>query len=116
VDTDRAAAVGTSPTDFFVCDKLPNAKPLDVFEILDHAHVVFGSIPLIHVLHLLAGKAVTLGAELQIPLLKDFAVFDFAPESGDGFVRVFHPASWAGVFISQISHADSAVHPAGGNE
>jgi hypothetical protein len=116
VDTDGAAAFGASPSDFFVCDKLPNAKPLDVFEILYGAHVVSGSISLIHVFHLLAGKTVTLEAELQIPLLKHFTVLDFAPEDADGFVGVFHPASWAGVFVSQISHASSAVHSAGGDE
>jgi len=89
---------------------------LDVFEILDGAHVVLGSIPLIHVLHLLAGKAVTLETELQIPLLKNFAVFDFAPEGGDGFVWAFHPASRTGIFVSQISPAGSTIHSAGGNE
>jgi len=69
VDTDGPAAVGASPSDFFVCDKLPNAKLLDVFKILDGAHVVSGSIPFVHVLDLLAGEAVTLEAKLQIPLL-----------------------------------------------
>ncbi len=116
MDADGAAAFWASPSDFFVCSKLPNTKPLDVFEILDHAHVVFGPIPLVHVLHPFAGKAVTLKTKLQIPLLKDFAVFDFAPESGDGFVGVFHPATRAGVFVSQVSHAGSAVHSARSDE
>jgi hypothetical protein len=48
--------------------------------------------------------------------LKDFAVFDFAPENADGFVGVFHPASRAGVFISQISHAVAAVHATGSDK
>ena len=116
MDTDGAAAVGASPTDFFVCHKLPNAEPLDVFEILDGAHVVSGPIPFIHVLHLSAGKAVTFKTKLYIPLLKDFTVFDLAPEDADGFVWVFHPATWADVFVSQISHAGSAVHSAGSDE
>ena len=116
VDTDSAAAVGASPADFFVCHKLPNSKPLDVFEILDHAHVVSGSIPFIHVFHLLAGKTVTLEAELQIPLLKDFTVLDLASEDADGFIGVFHPATWAGVFISQVCHASAAIHSTGGDE
>jgi hypothetical protein len=73
---------------------------LDAFEILDGAHAVFGPIPLIHVLYPVARKTVALEAKFQIPLLKDFAVFDFAPESGDGFVRVFHPASRTGIFVS----------------
>jgi len=89
---------------------------LDVFEILDGTHVVLGSISLIHVLHLLARKTVTLETELQILLLKRFAVFDLAPESGDGFVRVFHPASRTSVCVSQISPAGSTIHSAGGNE
>jgi hypothetical protein len=116
VDTDGAAAFRARPSDFFVCDKLPNAKLLDIFEVLDGAHVISGSIPLIHVLHLLAGKPLAFKAELQIPLLKDFAVLDFAPEDADGFVGVFHPAPRAGVFVSQVSHAGSAIHSTGGDE
>jgi len=116
VDADGPAALRASPADFFVCDKLPNAEPLDVFEILDGAHVVSGSIPFIHVFHLLAREIVTFKTELQIPLLKDFAVLDLAPENADGFVGIFHPASRAGVFVSQVSHAGSAVHSARSDE
>jgi hypothetical protein len=95
---------------------LPNAESLDVFEVLDGAHVVSGSISLVHVLDLLAGELVTLKAKFQIPLLKDFAVLDLAPEDADGFGGLFHSASRAGVFVSQVSHAGSTVHPAGGDE
>jgi hypothetical protein len=116
VDTDRPAAIRARPADFFVRHKLPNAKPLDVFEILDCAHVVSGSIPFIHVFHLLAGKTVAFKTKLCIPLLQHFAVFDLAPENADGFVGVFLPASKAGVFVSQVSHAGTAVHSAGGDE
>jgi hypothetical protein len=100
VDADGPAAVGASPADFFIRHKLPNAEPLDVFEILDGAHVIFRPISLVHVLYPFTGVTVTLEAELQISLLKDFAVFDFAPESGDGLVRVFHPAPRTGIFVS----------------
>ncbi len=116
MDTNRPAALRASPSDFFVCNKLPNTEPLDVFEVLDGAHVVSDSIPLIHVLDLLAGKAVAFKAKLQVPLLKDFTVLDSAPENADGFVGVFHPAAWAGVFVSQVSHAGSAVHSARSDE
>jgi hypothetical protein len=92
VDTNRPTALRASPADFFVRHKLPNSKLLDVFEILDYAHVVSGSIPFIHVFDLLAGKAVALEAELQISLLRHFAVLDLAPEDADGFIGVFHPA------------------------
>jgi hypothetical protein len=116
VDTDSATAIGASPPDLFICDKLPNSKLLDVFEILDHAHVVSGSIPFIHVLHLLAGKPLAFKTKLCIPLLNHFAVLDLAPEDADGLVGVFHPAPRAGVFVSQVSHAGSAVHSTGGDE
>jgi hypothetical protein len=116
VDADRPAAIRASPADFFVYHKLPNSKLLDIFEILYGAHVVSGSISLIHVLNLLAGKTVAFKTKLCIPLLQHFAVFDLAPENADGFVGVFLPASKAGVFVSQISHAGSAVHSAGSNE
>jgi hypothetical protein len=116
VDTDGAAAVWASPSDFFVCDKLPNSKFLDVFEVLDHAHVVFGSIPLIQMFHSFAREAAAFKTKFCIPLLQDFTVFDLAPDNADGFVGIFHPATRAGVFVSQISHAGSAVHSAGGDE
>ncbi len=116
MDADGAAAFGAIPSDFFVCGKLPNSKPLDVFEILDGAYVVSGSISFIHVLDLLAGKTIAFKTKLCIPLLQHFAVFDFAPEDADGFVGVFHSATWTGVFVSEKSHAGSAVHSAGGDE
>jgi hypothetical protein len=116
VNTDHAAAVGARPSDFFVGNKFSNSQPLDVFKVLDHTHVVSGPISFIHVLHLLAWKTVTFKTELYIPLLKDFAVFDFAPEGADGFIGIFHPATWAGVLVSQISHASAAVHSTGGDE
>jgi hypothetical protein len=116
VNTDHAAAVGARPSDFFVGNKFSNSQPLDVFKILDHTHVVSGSISFIHVLHTFAGKTVAFKTKLCIPLLKDFAVFDFAPEGADGFIGIFHPATWAGVLVSQISHASAAVHPAGSDE
>jgi hypothetical protein len=116
VDADGPAAIWASPADFFVCDKLPNSKLLDIFKILDGAHVVSSSISFIHVFDLLAGKTVTLETELQFPLLQHFAVFDSAPEDADCFIGVFHPAPWAGVFIPQVSHAGSAVHPARSDE
>jgi hypothetical protein len=116
VDTNGAAALRASPSDFFVRDKLPNAEPLDAFEVLDGAHVVSGAISFIHVLHLLAREAVAFKAKFQVSLLKDFAVLDLAPEDADGFVSVFHPATWAGVFVPQISHAGSAIHSAGSDE
>jgi hypothetical protein len=52
------------------------------------------------VLYPFAGEAVTFKAKLQIPLLKDFTVFDFAPENADSFIGVFHPASRTGVLVS----------------
>ena len=100
MDTNGPAAFNASPSDVFVCDKLPNSKLLDVFEILDGAHAVLGSIPFVHVLDLFARKTVALETKFQIPLSQRFAVFDLAPESGDGFVRVFHLASRTGVFVS----------------
>jgi hypothetical protein len=116
MDTDRPTAIGTAPSNFFFRNKLPNAKLLDVFKILDCTHVISGSIPFIHVLDLLAGKTGTLETELQFFLSEDFAVFDSAPADADGFIEVFNPAPGAGVFVPQISRAGSAVHPAGSDK
>lgn len=116
MDADSSSAIRASPADFFVCDKLSNAKLPYIFEILDGAHVVSSSISFIHVLDPFTGKTVTLEAELQIPLLKCFAVFDFAPKDADGFIGVFHPATRAGVLVPQVGHAGSAVHSAGSNQ
>lgn len=116
MDTNNASAFGAGPPDFFAGNKLPNSKSLDIFEILDHAHVVPGSISFIHVLHTLAGETVAFKAKLCLPLLNDFTIFDLASEDADGFAGVFHPATGACIFCSQISHANAAVHSTGSDE
>ena len=81
VDTDDAPAFGASPSDFFVDHKLLNSKSLDIFKILDHAHVVLGSISFIHVFQIFAGKTVASKTKFDFTFLNYFAIFDFASDN-----------------------------------
>jgi hypothetical protein len=48
--------------------------------------------------------------------LKKNTGFYFAPEAGDGLSLIVGSAAGAFIFRPQISHADSAIHSAGGDK
>jgi hypothetical protein len=116
VNTDRAAAFRAGPSDLFICDKFPNPKFPNIFEILDHAHGIFGSIPLIQMLQTGAWELFTLKAKSRFNVLEKFTIFDFASNTRGAFINVSSSTARTFVFLSQISHAKAAVHSAGSNE
>jgi hypothetical protein len=59
VNTDYLAALGTGPPFLFVLSEMPYAELPDVFQIVDHAHGILGSVALIQMVQPGAGKAVT---------------------------------------------------------
>jgi hypothetical protein len=59
MDADQLAASGTGPFFLFTPDKASYARSLDVLEILDHAHAIFGSITLVQIAQPGAGESVT---------------------------------------------------------
>ena len=62
VDTQYRTALRTRPSFGFVSRELPNAELLYALEIVDHAHGVFGSIPIVQVAQHSTRKAVTAAA------------------------------------------------------
>jgi hypothetical protein len=116
VDADGAAASGTGPSFFFVGDELPDSMLLDVSEVLDHAHPVFRPVSFIQRLHSGAGVFFTLVAEFPVVFAQFVAVLDYTFYATRGFVFVAFPAAGAFVLFPQIGHADSAVHPARGDQ
>jgi hypothetical protein len=100
VNTDRAAAFRAGPSDLFICDKLSDPQFFNIFEIFDHAHGIFGSIPLIQMLQTGAWELFTLKAKSRFHVLKVFAIFDFAPNARDGFIDVISSTAGAFIFFS----------------
>jgi hypothetical protein len=100
VNTDRAAAFRASPPDSFVGKKFSNPEILNMFEILDHAHAVFGSISFIQMLHRPTGKAFTFKTKFDFAFLNHSAIFDFASGNTNRLTLVEVSASRAFVFFS----------------
>ncbi len=82
VNTEYLAAFSASPPFFFVFDKMPYAKILDMIEVVDHAHAVLGSIPLIQMLQPGAGEAVTAKAVPDFSVHDLLTFFDSACDAG----------------------------------
>jgi hypothetical protein len=69
VNTDYRAAHWTRPSFDLVSRELPNAELLDGLKIVDHAHGVFGPIPIVQVVQRSTRKTVTRVAVLVLPFL-----------------------------------------------
>lgn len=60
MDAEEVGAGFACPSCFFVFDELPYPEFADVFEIFDHAHAVFGSVPFVEIFQAFAGVLVAL--------------------------------------------------------
>jgi hypothetical protein len=78
--------------------------------------MVFGAISLIQMFQLVAGKSLTAKTKFNFFFLKNFAIFDFTSNPGNGFLDVCFPATRTFIFFSQISHAKATIHSAGGDK
>jgi hypothetical protein len=58
MNADELAALGTGPPCLFVSKEMPYAELPDVLKIVNHAHAIFGSIPLIQMVECNTRKAV----------------------------------------------------------
>jgi hypothetical protein len=67
VNTKYRAALRTRPSFDFFSRELPDAEHLYALEIVDHAHGVFGPIPIVQVVQCSTRKAVTGVAVLVSP-------------------------------------------------
>jgi hypothetical protein len=67
-------------------------------------------------LYTCTGKPLTFKAKPRFNVLEEFTIFDFASNARDGLINVSSSTAGTSIFLSQVSHANAAVHTAGGNE
>jgi len=91
------------------------AELLDVLKIVNHAHAVFDSIPLIQMVQAGAREGVTIEAVLDSISSSLLAVLDLTCDTGFWFVAVAAAATGACLLISYISNTEATVHSTGGN-
>ena len=82
VNTKYRAALRTRPSFDLLSRELPDTELLYGLEIVDHAHGVFGSIPLVQVFQCGTRKAFTGVAVLVSPFLQFLAILDLARNAG----------------------------------
>ena len=68
----------TSPSFFFVSDKMSNTELPYVHEVVNHAHAIICSIAFIQMIQLSTREAVTIEAELNVIFRYLFTIFNFA--------------------------------------
>jgi hypothetical protein len=75
--------------------------------------MVSGAVSFIQMFQIGAWEIFTFEAKRCFSFLENLAVQDLTSCSGNGFIGVCHPAAGTFISISQISHANGAVHAAG---
>ncbi len=111
----RAITFGARPSCHFGINKFANSKILDIFQIFNHAHVVSGAVSFIQMLQVGTGEIIALIAEFSVAVFEISAGFNLTLYAGNRFVAV-NPAAGAMILLTQIRHADAAVHAAGGDK
>ena len=115
MNTEYLTAHRASPPFFFVSDEMPYPKLSNSIKIVDHAHAILGSIPLIQMFQPVAREAVTTKAVLDFGVHYLLTVLGFTCDAGFRFEAVVSPATGAWFLISCECAAESAIHSAGSN-
>jgi hypothetical protein len=89
---------------------------LDVFQVLQHAHLVLASIAFIQRFQSPARKYAAFITEFGIVQSEVIAIFDRAVRTRNSLDGFIFAATGAFILFPEISRADTAVHPAGGYE
>lgn len=116
VDTQHTPAFRTDPFLLLVSHETPDAQPLNLVKVLDHAHAVFRPVAFIQPTETFTRVSVTDEAILELPTLRFFTRFDFAGNAILGFEAVVPTAPWASVLVSIICPTKATVHPAWSDE
>ncbi len=116
MNADRTPALRTVPLYLFILNKLSNPHRFNFFQVLDLAHVVFRTVAIIEMFQPLTGKTGAVKTKPGFAVLKMLAILYAATHSGGGLVHVGQAAAMAGIGFSQISQANAAIHPTGGNK
>ena len=105
--------ISNRPLFLFISNELSYSVFMYVFEIVNHAHTIFGSIALIQVPQPGARKTVAIETEPRFALCYVFTIFNFTGNAVFRFQTVLAPAAGATVLISDIGPAEATVHAAG---
>jgi hypothetical protein len=115
MDADNPAALCAAPALLFGFYESTQTVRFYIFEVFYHTHGIPCPVALIQLLQAQAGKPVALITKFGLVLLYRLAVFDDAFQAGGRFVNIFPEATGAVPLFPEVSHADIAIHAAGGN-
>ncbi len=99
MNTEYFAAAGTGPSALFLSYEISNAGSFDILQILDHAHAVFCSIPLVQMLQPITGESPAVDAIAYFPRLDHPALLDPAQDSRLQFQMIVVVAARARVLF-----------------
>lgn len=116
MDADDSTAFAAAPPLVLLLDEGAQTMLADVLEVLEHAHPVIRSVSLVQVLQPLAGEFLAFVTESGLACLDPLAVLDDASDAGGRLVGVISAAAGARTLVPEVRKADSAIHPARGNE
>jgi hypothetical protein len=85
----------------------------DVLKIINHAHAIFCSIPLVQMLQLITRRAVTTEAVYGSASRYFLAVLDSAQDAHLRFETIVNSTAGARFFISYVCVTEAAVHSTG---
>ncbi len=102
VNTEYLTAFRAAPPFFFASDEMPYAEFSDVLEIVDHAHAILGSVPLIQIVQPGAREAITTEAVLDFGVHHFLTVLDSACDTNFFFEAIVTSAAEAWFLISRV--------------
>jgi len=114
--TEKLTALGTGPRCLFVFQEASDAELLYVYEIVDHAYTILGSIAPIQVIQPVARKAVATEAVPEVTLPNLLTVLDPAGDAGYCFGAVVAPTTGASGLLSSKCATEAAVHSTGSDQ
>lgn len=109
-------ALGTSPIFLFPFNKTLHAEFPDALKILNRAHAILGSIPLVQMVQPMARKAVAVEAMSRTGIRHIRAILDTARDAGFRLGTAATSAAGAGFSVSHICTTEAAVYSAGSNK
>jgi len=112
VNANCASAAGAAVLRPLCQEECLYATLLDLDQVLDHAHVIFRSVSSVQMLQPITWKILTLKTESCSLVLENFASLDSALGDGNALANIRSPATRTLILLSQVCHADPAVHSA----
>jgi len=116
VNADSCTAMSAGPAFIFPAQKLVNTFLFNVFQVLQHAHVVLCSVPFIQLFEPFARIFFTSGTIFRTGIDEQFTICNDAFFAVFRFIRAIFTAPWGGFLIPKICIAYSAIHAAGDNQ